>query len=328
MNSRLNNLDYIRSLAILMIITCHYFLFSDLSDGIGRYLAGVGNIIFFLLSALLYGIKLDNDNSWALFFSFDFKSFFIKKIFKFGASLWPFLMVLVGLFCAFDISFSWIDVILNFVFLGYLRQLPGNGHLWFLTVMMACYVEYALLAKLKISVRWFPFVFLPFMIGMMVIAEMLEIPGSAFAVLGFYGFVLLKTDFVIKMSKSLKLWSILFILVFNVYCFWLFANGLFESSRIAAYFLSECCGFMLLVLFLRIFPNKHNSVISFISNISFEMYIVHHTLCQGPFFRISNLHYPHLCKFIILLIITILLAFILKRISLMLHKCFVNHLKI
>lgn len=37
------------------------------------------------------------------------------------------------------------------MFLGYLGKLPGNGHLWFLTVLMACYAEMLLLLRMRIK---------------------------------------------------------------------------------------------------------------------------------------------------------------------------------
>ena len=57
MSNRVNAFDYVRVIAVFMILLCHYFLFSDLNSGIGRYLGLTGNIIFFLISALLYSLK-------------------------------------------------------------------------------------------------------------------------------------------------------------------------------------------------------------------------------------------------------------------------------
>jgi peptidoglycan/LPS O-acetylase OafA/YrhL len=61
MANRNYSLDYIRVVAILMIVICHYCLFSSLDSGVGRFLAGVGNMVFFMLSALLYGNKHISD---------------------------------------------------------------------------------------------------------------------------------------------------------------------------------------------------------------------------------------------------------------------------
>ena len=58
MNNRIHTFDYIRSLAILIIVACHYLEYSDVNVGLGRYFGLVGNMLFFLLSALLYGKNL------------------------------------------------------------------------------------------------------------------------------------------------------------------------------------------------------------------------------------------------------------------------------
>lgn len=58
---RFYSLDYVRVIAVFMILLCHFFLFSDLNTGIGRYLGGAGNMIFILVSALLYSSKYNPD---------------------------------------------------------------------------------------------------------------------------------------------------------------------------------------------------------------------------------------------------------------------------
>lgn len=58
---RFYSLDYVRVIAVFMILLCHFFLFSDSNTGVGRYLGGAGNMIFILVSALLYSSKYDSD---------------------------------------------------------------------------------------------------------------------------------------------------------------------------------------------------------------------------------------------------------------------------
>lgn len=60
MNSRIHGLDYVRVLAIFVIVMCHFLEFSGINLGLGRYFGRVGNMVFFLLSALLYGAKLQS----------------------------------------------------------------------------------------------------------------------------------------------------------------------------------------------------------------------------------------------------------------------------
>lgn len=89
MKNKIYSLDFVKVVAIFMILLCHYFLFSDLNTGISRYFAGVGNMIFFLVSAVLYGIKYNIDNQ-----SVDYKKFIAGRIIRLGAPTWMFLLLL------------------------------------------------------------------------------------------------------------------------------------------------------------------------------------------------------------------------------------------
>ena len=323
--TRYYTLDYIRVVAILMIVMCHYCFFSSLNSDIGRYLAGVGNMIFFMLSALLYGNRCNISKpirGGAQYL--DYQKFAYHRIIKLGASVWPFLVTLTLLFLVFDIKFSWIDFWLNYAFLGYLGKLPGNGHLWFLTVIMGCYAEYMLFDKLRIRTKWFPWVFLVGSISVMVVLESVGIPGNAFAILGFFGFLLMKADRFMRASKELNVWMILIIVVINAVLLWLDINGLFEKSRIIHYLMCDICGFLLLALFIKIMPDRENKAIMFLSGISFEIYIVHHTLCAGPLVRIPQMTECHFLNFIVLLTVTFIMAIVLHWVAGMLNRLLLN----
>lgn len=56
---RISVYDYIRVIGVFVIVVCHYLEFSGLNEGLGRYFGLVGNMFFFLLSALLYGKNLE-----------------------------------------------------------------------------------------------------------------------------------------------------------------------------------------------------------------------------------------------------------------------------
>ena len=153
MTKRNYTFDYIRVITIIAILLCHFLILGGINDGVGRYLGGVGNIVFFSMPALLYGLKWEEEGRKP----FKLKSFLTKRIIRIGASLWPFLLVILLLYIVFDISFSKVNYVANLVFGGYLAKIPGNEHLWFLTILMVVYIEIALLSRYKLS--W-PFQFL------------------------------------------------------------------------------------------------------------------------------------------------------------------------
>lgn len=322
MAERSVKLDYIRVLACLMIVTCHYFLFSNLNSGIGRNLAGIGNVVFFLLSALLYGSRSYEDVCAPNNTGREDIAFIIGKVFKLGSVLWPFLIVLVGLCIIYDVNFSWLDVGLNFAFLGYLGKLPGNGHLWFLTVLFACYVEYVILRHIHVPKQWLSWGLLIGMIFIMLLLEWLGIPGNAFAILGVYGFVFLQAKWLMQISKSVRIWQAALGILFLIVLLWLDYNGLFEKSRILFFLLHDFGGLLFLIMCLRYMPDKNNKVISMLSSIGFEIYIVHHTLCAGPFVHVAQLTGSHMANYAILIISSLVLAYLLHLVAAKLNQGF------
>lgn len=204
---------------------------------------------------------------------------------------------------------------MNFLFLGYLFPIPGNEHLWFLTVLMACYAIYVIIARLKLNNNWFPWLFLILMLSMTIIAENVGFPGNKFALIGFFGFVLMRAEWFLKKAKALGLWSCLVIALLNIVCALLLANGLFEQSRIVSFLLSDLSGCLLLALLVRLVPEKKSKIAAWLSGISFEIYLVHHTLCVGPFVRITEWKYNHFAQFGILLLISMSFGYLLHLIS-------------
>ena len=310
------SIDQVRVVAIMMILLCHYFLFSDLSDGIGRYFAGIGNMIFFLVSAVLYGLKYNDDNQ-----TIDYKRFIVGRILRLGMPTWTFLIIIIALYLIFKIPFSWFDAGLNVLFLGYFGKLPGNGHLWFLTVLMACYAEMLLLLKFNVKSNYAPWIIIVISVLLLIFGEKLGIPSIAFLTLGMYGFVFLKSNWFLQKSKSMKWWMAVVILLLNIACFYLEYQGLFIKSRSLHFLLTGLCGLSLLSLMLRYIPNKSNKLTSFICGISFEIYLVHHTLCAGPFIAITRWPMNHVINFCIIVAVSILLAFILKSLQ---HLIFIK----
>lgn len=329
MSKRINELDYVRVIAISMILLCHYLECSSVSLGLGRYLGGAGNTVFFVLSALLYSFRYCPDNQLINRGgqSLDTQRFAKGRILKLGSSVWPFLIVVTVLYLVFGVDFSWSKLGLNFVFLGYFGKMPGINHLWFLTVLMACYAEFVFLLRFRTTTKWFPWVFLGLMIGLMAFAETVGVPGLAFGYMGFFGFVFLKGRWLYEKSKALKIWQALIIVAINAGCIWLCCHELFETSRILFYLLTDICGLSLLVLMLRYLPDKSSKAISFLSEISFEIYLVHLNLCTGPFVKITSWNYNHLLQFSLVVALSILLAMALHYVAGLVEKPLAKVLK-
>ena len=82
------------------------------------------------------------------------------------------------------------------------------------------------------------------------------------------------------------------------------------------------CGYLWIVVMLLFLRFRTNSFVDWISNLSFEMYLVHHMLCTGPVSIISFDASPAL-NYIILIGITLGLAVFLHFLSQRIQQCFV-----
>ena len=311
---RINELDYIRVVAVVAVLLCHYFLFSNLNSGVGRYLGGIGNTVFFLTSALLYSFKPITGGG----------DFILKRVLKLGFSLWPFLLILFILYLIFGVNFSLVNIVLNYAFLGYVFKLPGNGHLWFLTVLMSCYVEMIILDRLNIKSKYFPFLLLFSSIVLSGIAEYFHVSCVAFFSMGFYGFVFLKGKWLYKYSKSIGGCNTLFAIIINIICLYFDYNGLFEYNRFLHYLLTSFCGLFLLVVMLKFMPNLKINVVSFICGISYEFYLVHHTFCAGPFIRITSWEYSHILNILVIVVLSVISACVLNLLGKQLKVIFLK----
>lgn len=308
--------DYIRAIAIITIVLCHFFLYGDLCPNIGRYLSGGGNMLFFLLSALLHGKIWQKKGKRSI----PLISFFIKKIFRIGTSLWPFLLIIVSSFLLFDINFSKLDVLLNFMFLSAFAKLPGNGHLWFITVIMACYLMFYFASSLKCVDNKQIMVILLFAIVTHVILESLGLPGNNVIIVILCTIVFLKSNIIQDYCGKLTLSICFFLVLFNVVCLLFFLDGIYEKNRTIAYLLTDLCGVSWMVLALRFLPNKRNKCVGVVSNYSFELYLVHHTLCAGPLIKVSSISGSYVLQFVILLFFSLILASVLNKINVFLTK--------
>lgn len=131
---KIMSFDIARFFAIMFIVMCHYLANSGLNYSLGVLFGSVGNCMFFVLSAFLFGFKWSSNHKNR--FGSDF---IIGRFMKLAASLYPFLFLLIISFIIAKVDFEWFDIIMNYLFLGWFAKLPANGHLWFLTILIICY---------------------------------------------------------------------------------------------------------------------------------------------------------------------------------------------
>ena len=311
MTKRNYTFDYIRVITVIAILLCHFLILGGINDGVGRYLGGGGNIVFFSLPALLYGLKWEEGGRKP----FKIKTFLTKRIIRIGASLWPFLLFMLSLYIVFDICFSKVYYIANLLFLGYIAKIPWNLHLWFLTILIVVYIEIALLSRCKLSKLIQLVLMLLCFVGF-IIMEMIGIPGHSILTIGACAVMFINArPFLDKIMFMNILVSIVGFIVINVLSIYLFDKGLFDANRIAAFPLLLLVGLSWLAFLLRIIPSKPNKIVNIGSKISYEMYLVHLFILHCSVYNVFDIPASMITRFLILLVGSVGSAWLLNILS-------------
>ena len=117
---------------------------------------------------------------------------------------------------------------------------------------------------------------------------------------------------------------IIITLSLNIFVLWLYYNGIFEYKSIS-YPISIICATNIFIFLFKVLLNiKENRYISFISNISFEIYLVHHVLCFGNYSIYYIFNLSPFVGFLIILFTSIGLAYLLHRISLAINHVLIK----
>ena len=132
---RLFAFDALRAIAILCILLCHSCFVWNGYEWLGRYFAQTFNLIFLLISAFLIGLKWDHDESPKLKFSF-----IKQRIRRLAITFYPFLIITLHILHLINHLPSFEIIISQFLFLSWFEPLPYFGQLWYLTMIVICYL--------------------------------------------------------------------------------------------------------------------------------------------------------------------------------------------
>lgn len=308
---RIEFFDYARAIAIIGILLCHCCLAGG--EGIGRYLGLCFNTVFFLISAIIMGCKWANNNYQA----FRTSSFLFKRFIKIYPPL--FLFVLFGIaLCLFtNTDFIFSDAILCIIGLGWFGSIPGYGHTWFITGILICYIMFLIISHWPILRNISLKCLLVLAIFFIVLSSFLNarfLPGYFLLILFLCAvFFLYAIDIIKFITRSISLISCLtFVFLINISAIIAFHFNIFDTFRSIAYLWGTLCGCSYLLLFCQLRP-KVGKIFRFISALSYEIYLVHHPFCIGPFSLFG--HTSWLLTSIVIFIISFILAFLLHRVS-------------
>lgn len=303
-----NAITIVRVLSMLLIITCHILQGYNQPTA---YLFNVGVQIFFLLSGFLYG-KIEITS---------IASFVKKRLVKVYI---PFILVVLccaAIYTIFNITDVSVRKLLPYLFdvQGFVGDsIEGLNHLWFLSVLMICYVITPIAQKILKYKSWF--------IVLWIIVCIVE-----------FGFI--------QKMQSIAAWLMLYLLGM----FW----GKYENNwmntvlLIMSTFLSFVMMIFLKMEYLTDSHMWHYSIglhcvlgvcimsvlysmfskieirmpkwLQYCNNISYEVYLIHHILILGPLSLLFLTPFKAI-NITIIILITLVLSYLLNRLMNLIKK--------
>lgn len=296
-----NAISIIRIMAMILIVSCH------ITQGYVHPIASILNVgvqLFFLISGFLYG-KVEIPSM------IDFYKKRVVKIYL------PFIIVVLlfaGVYAIFGIEHvSWKQLIpYAFNLQAFAKPVEGFNHMWFLTVIMICYLVTPI-AKYLLKNK--PYLF----VSLLVIASVVE-------------FVFVQKKY------SIAAWIVLYLFGLCMGCFdtkkvnavTIVASGVilailmvfFQLSRLTDPMWAHYSVWLHCVLAIFLFgvlyailtkiDVKLPKCLQFVNNISYEVYLVHHILILGPL-SLLFLTPSKTINILLILMITFVLSYALNQ---------------
>ena len=149
MNISSSTLNIIRVIAMTGIIADHYFQASGVPILVstGLQMGGVFLMVFFALSAYLFGMKWVKSGHEG----FGIISFLKKRCLRIYIPLWLTLPVVVAVEFLIRQSIDVKTIVFNIVGLGWAKPFTTGGHLWYITLMMFLYFVFVVFSRLRLD---------------------------------------------------------------------------------------------------------------------------------------------------------------------------------
>lgn len=299
--SQSNAISIIRIIAMILIVSCH------ITQGYDQPIAFILNVgvqLFFLISGFLYG-KVELPSAI---------NFYWKRFVKIYIPFIVVVLLFVGIYKIFGVELVSWKQLLPYIFnmQAFAKPIEGFNHMWFLSVIMICYI---ITPVVKYLLKNRPYLFLL----LLVLASVAE-------------FVFLQKMY------SIAAWVLL-------YCIGM-CMGCFDTKiiRVSTTIVS-CVGLAIMMLFFQLQHLTdpawaHYSVwlhcvlaislfvvlytilsklafrlpkcLQFVNNISYEVYLIHHILILGPL-SLLFVTPSKTINILLILIITFVLSYALSQ---------------
>lgn len=317
------SIEIIRIIAMLFIVVCH--LFQELNSQILNYLAqffNIGVFIFFFISGYLYGKKEIKD----------IKNFYISRFKRIIVPMYVFviIVILLNLFIRDFFKAKYIFIYLfdiQYIFGG----LNGAEHLWFLTIIIICY----LILPLMLRNRKFIKNIKPILLGFVSIITiyLLSIINSKLALVLVY-YMTFAIGFISRNNKKEHKYLFYLFIIFISVVIRLLSRSILDGTNIYDIIIVSYTQIVISISLFNIINKfiedkrikRSNKLIEYIDKISFYVYITHYMFFVGPV-RTIEITSNIIVNIIITLALSYISAVILKFITEMIIR-FLNKNKI
>ena len=286
--NRYLSLDYIRVFGVMGIVLCHCCFGIEGMSFLGKFLGNTFNVVFLTLSAFLLGL------SWEAKGNKPYKVNFLRhRIGKLLYSYYPFLVVMFAFMSIIGQNFSTKDIIMHVCLLPWFDKLAGFGHLWFITMILICYIGIFIASKASMIRSKISIVLM--IVGSIltqIVLGLIGQPNYIFIYLFLYIGVWANAKIILELAKGIQLIPIgmITLLAFVVVIALSFYGMLDKYTSVWS---GVLCAILFFLLANRVFQNAEpNRVINFISMISFEIYLVHHVFCFGKWSLFNYIDNP------------------------------------
>lgn len=310
--SKLLQFDGIRAVAVLLIVLCHVFYGLDgMGSPAGQYLGGTYNFVFFAMSALLIGLNVNKTKSGGG----NSFSFLKRRIARLLPELWIFLTLYIIFQLINGVELSPRSVILNYFMLGWFSKLPYIGHLWFVTMIVACYFMFAVLEKCKNKPRTVLILALVCIAGQIAL-EIKRLPDYFCLVMFMCAVIFMYARLIVEYLQSKKMnWLLPISVIANLLYYWSIDEELLVIGHLPYYYGACISGLTTIVLLYFLFCKiKVGKIMALIAAYSFQIYFVHHPFARNIalFNDYSN---SALLSTLCVYAISFVLAYLLKQAS-------------
>ena len=306
--SQSNAISIIRVMAMILIVSCH------ITQGYNQQIAFILNVgvqLFFLISGFLYG-KVELPSTI---------DFYKKRVVKIYIPFIIVVLLFVGIYqiCGVE-SVSWRQLIpYAFNMQAYATPIEGFNHMWFLSVIMICYLVTPI-AKNLLKSKPYLFVSLLLLVSVVefvFVQKMYSI--AAWIVLYLFGMCIGRFD--AKMVNAITIvvsgMGLAILMIF------------FQWSRLTDSMWTHYSVWLHCVLAIFVFSSlyailtkveiKLPKCLQFVNTISYEVYLIHHILILGPL-SLLFVTSSKTINILVILIITVVLSYMLSLLMNLIRK--------